>query len=311
MAHKSKTMASLKNPITAEYREFVDGKWNVISKETFDPFDEKQTPMRSDYITIGVNGILTEYKVLSCQEDSNTPNYFIVELKNLEDDAKEKSFKSINEIALGDYVMFNEITYRNLQSCGVPKIVRICGLYVDSLGNEFVTIKYKGCDGIEYTKTEYEANQFMPIALTREHLISNGFRYQHAEDKFKRDRDMKDVEIKWNKKSEYWSVVNTGIELHYVHDLQHLFRMYKLYDLANNFNIAKYSDFDIAKLADPKVDVVTRSGQKARVVCADKSGCSPIVALVDFNGVEKVYTYGADGRESNSDYNRDLFIIEQ
>ena len=58
MAHKSKTMTSLKNPITAEYREFVDGKWNVISKEMFDPFDEKQTPMRSDYITISVNAIL-------------------------------------------------------------------------------------------------------------------------------------------------------------------------------------------------------------------------------------------------------------
>lgn len=306
-------MVNLKNPITAEYRELIGGEWQLLNKEVFDSFDAKDFPSKSDYRTISVNGILTEYKVLNCREDSNTPNYFIVELKNLADDVKEKSFKSIDEIALGDYVMFNEISYRSLQSCKVPKFVRVCGLFVDSLGNEVVSIKYKDCDGIEHIETEYEATQFMPIALTREHLVSNGFRYNPADEKFERDKDMKGVEIKWNGKSEYWPVVNTGIKLNYVHDLQHLFRTYKLYDLANNFNIAKYSDFDIAKLADPTVSVVTRSGQKARVICTDKIGrYSPVVALVDYNGAEKVYTYGADGRECNSDYNKDLFmIIEQ
>ena len=71
------------------------------------------------------------------------------------------------------------------------------------------------------------------------------------------------------------------------------------------FNLQEY-------LANPNRQVVTREGQKARIVCTDRAGLNakPIVALITLpNGDENVKTFWANGIETaGSDGKDDLFF---
>ena len=71
------------------------------------------------------------------------------------------------------------------------------------------------------------------------------------------------------------------------------------------FNLQEY-------LANPNRQVVTRAGQKARIVCTDRAGLNakPVVALITLpNGDENVKTYWGNGIETaGSDGKDDLFF---
>ena len=71
------------------------------------------------------------------------------------------------------------------------------------------------------------------------------------------------------------------------------------------FNLQEY-------FANPNRQVVTREGQKARIVCTDRAGLNakPIVALITLpNGDENVKTFWVNGIEtSGSDGKDDLFF---
>lgn len=72
-------------------------------------------------------------------------------------------------------------------------------------------------------------------------------------------------------------------------------------------------DIELAKkITNKKVKgrVVTRDGHKARIICSDKEGYYPIVALVKKScGVENVYSYNKEGREFDNGMSlSDLFL---
>ena len=67
-------------------------------------------------------------------------------------------------------------------------------------------------------------------------------------------------------------------------------------------------------LKDPSREIITRDGRKVRVVCTDKKGDYPIVALVEYyDGTnESDYSFKKDGRfYGNGDSNKDLFFAPE
>lgn len=74
------------------------------------------------------------------------------------------------------------------------------------------------------------------------------------------------------------------------------------------FNLQEY-------LANPNRQVVTREGQKVRIVCTDRAGLNtkPIVALITLpNGDEVINTFWEDGIETaGSEDKNDLFFVPE
>ena len=73
------------------------------------------------------------------------------------------------------------------------------------------------------------------------------------------------------------------------------------------FNLEEY-------LANPSKKVVTRDGRKVRIVCTDKKGACPIVALVtrDDGVAEETVTYTKNGKFfKDTSYNCDLFFAPE
>lgn len=60
---------------------------------------------------------------------------------------------------------------------------------------------------------------------------------------------------------------------------------------------------------DPKKPVRTRDGHHARIICTDKRGAYPIVALVSDGGIESPCTYTINGEFSTSRENTPLDLI--
>lgn len=69
----------------------------------------------------------------------------------------------------------------------------------------------------------------------------------------------------------------------------------------------KAFDIELAKKRHP---VQTRDGKPVRIICFDRKGTAPIVALVDTgNDAEEIRYYLADGKRSNtSDVSMDLVM---
>lgn len=73
------------------------------------------------------------------------------------------------------------------------------------------------------------------------------------------------------------------------------------------FNLEEY-------LQNPSRKVVTRDGRKVRIVCTDKKGACPIVALVtrDDGVAEETVTYTKNGKFfKDTSYNCDLFFAPE
>ena len=67
-------------------------------------------------------------------------------------------------------------------------------------------------------------------------------------------------------------------------------------------------------LKNPSRKVVTRDGRKVRIVCTDKKGACPIVALVtrDDGVAEETVTYTKNGKFfKDTSYNCDLFFTPE
>lgn len=73
------------------------------------------------------------------------------------------------------------------------------------------------------------------------------------------------------------------------------------------FNLQEY-------LANPSRQVVTRDGRKVRIICTDRKGDTPIIALV-YNaneGLEYSYSFYSDGKFfRNRDEKSDLFFAPE
>lgn len=74
-----------------------------------------------------------------------------------------------------------------------------------------------------------------------------------------------------------------------------------------------FFDIELAKKItkkEVKGRIVTRDGRQARIICFDKEGDYPIVALVKKScGVENTYTYNKEGREFDNGMSlSDLFL---
>lgn len=73
------------------------------------------------------------------------------------------------------------------------------------------------------------------------------------------------------------------------------------------FNLEEY-------LKNPSRKVVTRDGSKVRIICTDKKGACPIVALIErSDGVaEETVTYKENGKFfRDSSYKYDLFFAQE
>lgn len=73
------------------------------------------------------------------------------------------------------------------------------------------------------------------------------------------------------------------------------------------FNLEEY-------LKNPSRKVVTRNGSKVRIICTDKKGACPIVALVtrDDGVAEETVTYTKNGKFfKDTSYNCDLFFAPE
>ena len=68
--------------------------------------------------------------------------------------------------------------------------------------------------------------------------------------------------------------------------------------------------FDLQEyLKNPEQKIITRDGRTVRILCVDRiSDIGPIVALVQENGNEKIYTYTKDGQFDDSQSLNDLFF---
>lgn len=67
-------------------------------------------------------------------------------------------------------------------------------------------------------------------------------------------------------------------------------------------------DLESAKSGNP---VRTRDGRKARIICFDKIGCYPVIALVQEEGMEMCHFYTKDGKCADSENNNDLMILPE
>ena len=73
------------------------------------------------------------------------------------------------------------------------------------------------------------------------------------------------------------------------------------------FNLEEY-------LHNPSKKVVTRNGSKVRIICTDKQGACPIVALItrDDGVAEETVTYTKNGKFfKDTSYNCDLFFAPE
>ena len=74
------------------------------------------------------------------------------------------------------------------------------------------------------------------------------------------------------------------------------------------FNLEKY-------LENPNRKVVTRDGRSARIICTNRLDKSfPVIALVNYDGVEKCYSYTTFGKfdgYKNRDCELDLFFAPE
>ena len=68
------------------------------------------------------------------------------------------------------------------------------------------------------------------------------------------------------------------------------------------FNLEEY-------LANPSKKVVTREGRDVRIICTDKCGGHPIVALVRYDDAESLVCYDMNGRMWGS--TEDLFFAPE
>lgn len=69
-------------------------------------------------------------------------------------------------------------------------------------------------------------------------------------------------------------------------------------------------DFDL-EAAKANKPVCTRDGKKVRIVCFDKVGVYPIIALVQEESMETCHFYSQDGKCADSGTNYDLMILDE
>lgn len=71
------------------------------------------------------------------------------------------------------------------------------------------------------------------------------------------------------------------------------------------FNLNEY-------IINPNIEIITRDGRKARVICTNKKGEYPVAALVEAGGdSEDVISVTKDGRYTNCVNSRDLFFAPE
>lgn len=69
------------------------------------------------------------------------------------------------------------------------------------------------------------------------------------------------------------------------------------------FNLDEY-------LKNPERKVVTRDGKPVRIICTDREGNQPVVALINWFGTELAYYYYSDGNLSHDkDYTHEYDIF--
>lgn len=68
--------------------------------------------------------------------------------------------------------------------------------------------------------------------------------------------------------------------------------------------------FDIQKAREGK-PICTRDGKKARIVCFDKGGIYPVIALVQEEGSETCHFYAQDGKCADSGNGYDLLMLSE
>ena len=76
--------------------------------------------------------------------------------------------------------------------------------------------------------------------------------------------------------------------------------------IMKQFNLEEY-------LANPNKKIITRSGNEARIVCTDKLGKYPIVALIKGGSIETMVDFESDGkyRHDFGDNDSDLFFATE
>lgn len=72
-------------------------------------------------------------------------------------------------------------------------------------------------------------------------------------------------------------------------------------------NLKPFS-LELAKQGKP---VCTRNGSKARIVCFDKAGVYPVIALVQEEGIETCHFYSQDGKCADSGNGYDLMMLPE
>ena len=75
-----------------------------------------------------------------------------------------------------------------------------------------------------------------------------------------------------------------------------------------NYNNLKSFDIEAAKAGKP---VCTRDGRKARIICFDKAGVYPIIALVQEEGMETCHFYAKDGKCVDYKHKYDLMMLPE
>lgn len=77
-------------------------------------------------------------------------------------------------------------------------------------------------------------------------------------------------------------------------------------DVEENKSNLKPFDLEAAKANKP---VCTRSGKKVRIVCFDKVGAYPVIALVQEKGIETCHFYSSDGKSADCGNGYDLMML--
>ena len=75
-----------------------------------------------------------------------------------------------------------------------------------------------------------------------------------------------------------------------------------------NKNNLKPFSLELAKQGKP---VCTRDGRKARIICFDRNGRMPIVALITNAGREDTYYYFNDGKGNNNERDYNLMMLPE
>ena len=71
------------------------------------------------------------------------------------------------------------------------------------------------------------------------------------------------------------------------------------------FSLSKY-------LKNPTRPIITRDGRSARIICTDKVGGRPIVALISDNGEEIICSFTTDGKKYALEMEKsDLFFVSK